>query len=78
DYDPVPGLARIRAKVLIVNFADDELNPPELGLVEDATKRIQATTRVVLVPGAPSSHGHGNLRDARLYREPLAKLLSTL
>jgi homoserine O-acetyltransferase/O-succinyltransferase len=78
DYDPVPGLGRIRAKVLIVNFADDELNPPELGLVEQATKLIQPTPRVLLVPGTPSSHGHGNLRDAHLYREPLTRFLSTL
>jgi len=78
DYDPVPGLNRIRAKVLIINFADDELNPPELGLVEQAVKRIRPTPRVLLVPATPSSHGHGNLRDARLYREPLSRFLSTL
>jgi len=31
DYDPAPGLEKIQAAVLAINFADDELNPPELG-----------------------------------------------
>jgi len=31
DYDPAPDLEKIQAAVLAINFADDELNPPELG-----------------------------------------------
>lgn len=34
DYDPAPGLERIRAAVTAVNFEDDERNPPELGILE--------------------------------------------
>jgi homoserine O-acetyltransferase len=36
DYDPsVPGkLEKIIAPVLAINSADDQVNPPELGLVE--------------------------------------------
>src|SRR5204862_275621 len=32
DYDPAPGLERIRAPLLAVNSADDLINPPELGI----------------------------------------------
>jgi len=30
DYDPGPGLGRIRAPLVAINFADDLINPPEL------------------------------------------------
>jgi hypothetical protein len=29
-----PGLAKIRAPLLAINFADDLINPPELGILE--------------------------------------------
>lgn len=32
DYDPGPGLGKIRAPLLAINFADDLINPPELGI----------------------------------------------
>ena len=31
DYDPSADLEKIRAKLLAINFADDAVNPPELG-----------------------------------------------
>jgi hypothetical protein len=34
DYDPGPDLERIRAPLLAVNFADDLINLPELGILE--------------------------------------------
>lgn len=33
DYDPGPLLTRIRAPLTAVNFADDLVNPPELGIL---------------------------------------------
>ena len=41
DYDPSPGLDRIQAVLLAINSADDERNPPETGLVEDALKPVR-------------------------------------
>lgn len=32
DYDPSADLEKIKAPVLAINFEDDELNPPELGM----------------------------------------------
>jgi homoserine O-acetyltransferase/O-succinyltransferase len=40
DYDPAPGLEKIEASVLAINFADDEQNPPELGSVDRAKQRV--------------------------------------
>ena len=34
DYDPSPGLEKITAMVLAINSADDERNPPELGVMQ--------------------------------------------
>jgi hypothetical protein len=36
DYDPAASLHRVEAAVLSINFADDEINPPELGFIERA------------------------------------------
>ena len=40
DYDPGPGLEKIRAPLVAVNFADDIINPPELGILEREIKRV--------------------------------------
>jgi homoserine O-acetyltransferase/O-succinyltransferase len=41
DYDPAPDLEKIQAVVLAINAADDERNPPETGLTENAIKRVK-------------------------------------
>src|SRR5437016_5451401 len=40
DYDPGPGLEKIRAPLLAINSADDLINPPELGILEHEIKRV--------------------------------------
>ena len=57
DYDPTGGLDRIGARLLVINFADDELNPPQLGTVEPVVARIPGA-RYVLVPAGPETNGH--------------------
>ena len=41
DYNPEPDLDKIMAKVLLINAEEDEANPPELGTVERAMKRVR-------------------------------------
>ena len=74
DYDPSPGLERIQAAVLAINSADDERNPPELGVMEREIKRIR-NARHYLIPGSPDTRGHGTTGMARLYKQQLAELL---
>ncbi len=38
DYDPSPRLEKIQAPLLALNFADDAINPPELGLLEKGSR----------------------------------------
>ena len=40
-YDPSPDLEKITAHVLAINSADDFVNPPELGLVEQLMPRVK-------------------------------------
>jgi homoserine O-acetyltransferase len=58
DYDPSADLEKITAPVLLVNSADDFVNPPELGIAERAIKRVKRG-RFVVVPASESTHGHG-------------------
>ncbi len=74
DYDPSPGLTRIKAAVLVINAADDERNPPETGLTEAALKQIK-NTRLFLIPASEDTRGHGTTGMAKFYRQPLAELL---
>jgi len=74
DYDPSPGLARIKAAVLVINAADDERNPPETGLTEAALKQVK-NVRLLLIPASEDTRGHGTTGMAKFYRQPLAELL---
>jgi homoserine O-acetyltransferase len=74
DYDPQPDLGKIRAKVVAVNFADDQINPPELPNVEKLVKSVPGA-RFVLVPASDKTLGHLSLRLAALWKPYLAEAL---
>ncbi|HLZ64936.1 MAG TPA: alpha/beta fold hydrolase [Aliidongia sp.] len=74
DYDPSAELEKIQAKLTAVNFADDLLNPAELGTMEAAMKRIKIG-RYVLVPASPATRGHQTLTLAAIWKAPLVDLL---
>ena len=74
DYDPGPGLGRIRAPLLAVNSADDLINPPELGILEREIRRVPGG-RAVLLPLGPQTRGHGSHTVAALWSRDLAGLL---
>jgi homoserine O-acetyltransferase len=75
DYDPTPDLERIRAPVLAINFADDELNPPHLGVLERAVPGLRSG-RFVLLPAGPHSRGHQSAQQAAAWAPHLAAFLS--
>jgi homoserine O-acetyltransferase len=74
DYDPTPLIGNIQARLLAINFADDAINPPELGVVEPVVARIPGA-RYVLVPAGPQSQGHYTSMRAALWIEHLAEFL---
>jgi homoserine O-acetyltransferase/O-succinyltransferase len=74
DYDPEPGLGRIAVPLLAVNFADDDINPPALGVLARAIMKIPRG-RAVTLPAGPESRGHQTLQVARLWAHCVAELL---
>ena len=77
DYDPEPGLPSIKAKVLAVNFADDALNPAELGVFEKLVAKVPRG-QAVMLPVSAESNGHFSLLKASLWKDQLAKLMASL
>ena len=74
DYDPAPGLERIRAPLIAINSADDLINPPELGILEREIKRVKRG-QAVLIPLSPETRGHGSHTLAALWKQHLVNLL---
>ncbi|MBI2814613.1 MAG: alpha/beta fold hydrolase [Opitutae bacterium] len=75
DYDPGPGLEKITAPLLAINFADDLINPPELGILEREIKRV-ARGRAVTIPCSDKTRGHGSHTIAALWKAELVRLLA--
>ena len=74
DYDPGPGLEKIRAPLLAINSADDLINPPELGILEHEIKRVPHG-RAMVIPLSDKTRGHGSHTIASLWKDELVKLL---
>src|SRR5437660_2830578 len=74
DYDPGPNLEKIRAPLLAINFADDLINPPELGILEREIKRVPHG-RAIVMPFSDRTRGHGSHTIATLWKDELVKLL---
>ena len=76
DYDPGRYLEKIEAPLVAINFADDLINPPELGVLEREIRRVPHG-RAVLVPAGPETRGHGTHTLAATWKDELARLLSS-
>ena len=76
DYDPSAGLEKIEAVLLAINSADDERNPPELGVLEPALHRVKQG-RMLLISASAQTAGHGTTAQARWWKQALADLLAS-
>ena len=77
EYDPEPRLGRITAPLLAINSADDQVNPPELGIMERLVPRV-ARGRYILLPISPQTRGHGTHTIAAVWKTPFAEFLAAL
>jgi homoserine O-acetyltransferase len=77
DYDPAPALDKIQASVLAINAADDERNPPETGITQEAMKRVR-NGKLYLIPASDQTSGHLTTGNARFYKQQLAEFLQTV
>lgn len=78
DFDPSADLEKITAHLLVINSADDERNPPELGVLEAAMSPIK-NGQVYIIPGSPETTGHGTTgSQAALYAQQVADFLASV
>jgi len=74
DYDPGPGLQKIKAPLLAINSADDLINPPDQGILEREIKRVYYG-RAIVIPESDQTVGHGSHTKAVLWKKELVKFL---
>jgi homoserine O-acetyltransferase/O-succinyltransferase len=74
DYDPNPDLEKIRAPLLAINFADDLINPPELGILEREIKRVK-NGRALLIPLSEESIGHRTYTKPSVWKRHLDRFM---
>jgi homoserine O-acetyltransferase len=74
DYDPGPGLGRIMAPLWAINFEDDLINPPELGILEREIRRVPRG-KAILIPRSDRTRGHGTHTLAAVWLDHLSALL---
>jgi len=75
DYNPEPELQKIQARLIAINSADDQVNPPELGIMEREIKKVK-NGRYVLIPISDETRGHGTHSIARLWKQYVVEILN--
>ena len=75
DYNPAPQLEKIQAPLYAVNSADDQVNPPELGILEREIQRVKRG-RYILIPTSDQTRGHGTHSIPAIWGRYLGELLA--
>jgi homoserine O-acetyltransferase len=75
DYNPKALLGSIQATVMAVNSADDQINPPELHIVEREIGKVKHA-KFVLLPITSQTRGHGTHTLPLVWQKYLAQLLT--
>jgi homoserine O-acetyltransferase len=74
DYAPEADLEKINKPLLAINFADDLINPPELGILEREIKRVRHG-RAIVIPMSEPTRGHGTHTLAAVWENHLSEFL---
>jgi homoserine O-acetyltransferase len=74
NYNPEPDLEKIIAPLTAVNSADDQINPPELKIIDKDIQRVKKG-KYVLLPITDQTRGHGTHSWPAIWGEYLAELL---
>jgi homoserine O-acetyltransferase len=72
-YNPSPHLSEIKAPLFAVNSADDEVNPPELKIMEKEIIKVKQG-RYILLPITDKTTGHGTHTNAEIWGTYLKEL----
>ena len=74
EYNPKPHLSKIIAPLFAINSADDQVNPPELGIMEKEIGNVK-NGRFILLPITDKTTGHGTHSNPAIWGEYLKELL---
>jgi len=74
NYNPEPELEKITVPLTAVNSADDQINPPELKIIDRDIQRIK-NGKYVLLPITDQTRGHGTHTWPAIWGDHLADLL---
>jgi homoserine O-acetyltransferase/O-succinyltransferase len=74
NYNPEPQLERIAAPLTAINSADDQINPPELGIIDKDIHRVK-NGKFVLLPITDQTRGHGTHSLPAIWGNYLKELL---
>ena len=77
SYNPAPDLEKITARLLAIEFADDQINSPEFGALEREMPRVK-NGRYIIVPADSTTNGEWTLMITRLWRTPVQELLGSV
>ena len=69
-----PEIGRIKAPMLAINFADDQLNPAQFSVTRETVARLPSGQLIVL----PGGYGHLGILHAELWAEQLGSFLNHL
>jgi len=74
-YNPSPYLDKIKAPLFAINSADDQVNPPELGIMEKEIQKVK-NGHYILLPITDQTSGHGTHSNPTIWGSYLKELLT--
>jgi homoserine O-acetyltransferase/O-succinyltransferase len=74
QYNPQPKLSTIKCPFFAVNSADDECNPPEMGILDVEIKKVPKG-KYILLPITELTTGHGTHSNPTIWGDYLKELL---
>jgi homoserine O-acetyltransferase/O-succinyltransferase len=78
DYNPAPNLEKIKAKLLLIVFDDDQINSPEFGVLDREMPRVKNGKYAIVNTG---KEGNGEAEDninAKLWLNQFQDFLQSL
>jgi homoserine O-acetyltransferase/O-succinyltransferase len=78
DYNPAPDLEKIKARVFMIEFDDDQINSPEFAVLDREMPRVKNGRYVIIQTGRQGNGEAANIRNAELWESYLRELLRSL
>ena len=75
DYDPAPELEKIHARLIAVEFADDQINSPQFSVLDREVPRVKRGSYVIIPAGEDTNGEADDITHAKLWQAYLQSLL---